>query len=64
MLRLLKEYQNVGVGQTELVLAILFQIFSNIMKDTSNPPKDIVKLFKEQFLKEVIEVAVSVLGRN
>ena len=37
LLRTVENYQNIGVGQTELVLSKIFSILSSIITDTSQP---------------------------
>ena len=56
--------QNVGVGQTELVLSILFQILANIIRDTSKEAKDTVDVFKNDFLERAINISLRILTIN
>ena len=41
--------QNVGTGKTELVLAVIFNILSNIISDNSQKASDTTNLFKNKY---------------
>ena len=52
------------MGQTELVLSILFQILANIIRDTSREAKDTVEVFKYDFLERAIDISLHILSIN
>ena len=64
ILEMAERQQNVGVGQTELVLSILFQILANVIRDTSKEAKETVDVFKNDFLERAINISLRILTIN
>lgn len=64
MIDILRKIQNVGVGRTEIVLSIMFQIMSNIIRDTSATFQETVKMFKKDFVKPSVDLAINIILKN
>ena len=53
-----------GVGQIELVLSILFQVLTNIVRDQSREGRETVQRFKEDYLERSIGLSFRLLLAN
>lgn len=56
--------QNVGVGKTELVLAVIFNILSNLVRDTQKKNAEVTSLFKNKFSNRAISLGIEILQMN
>lgn len=56
--------QNVGVGKTELVLAVIFNILSNLTSDTQKKNVEVTILFRSKFSQKAISLALDILQSN
>ena len=58
--------QNIGAGKTELVLAVIFNILSNLLSDNSNNIKtsETTTLFKTKFSFTAISLAIAIMTKN
>lgn len=53
-----------GVGRIEIVLSIIFQIMSNIIRDTSTSFQEQVTMFKNLFVEKSIKLAINIMTKN
>ena len=53
-----------GVGKIEIVLSIIFQILSNIVRDTSDTFKDKVLMFKQTYGEFYIKLSIEIMTKN
>lgn len=56
--------QNVGAGKTELVLAVVYNILSNLISDTSKKASETTTLFKTKFSFTAISMAITIMIKN
>ena len=55
---------NISRGQTELILSMVFQILTGIIRDSSRDSKERVNAFKKKFLQRAIHLSIEILGNN
>lgn len=56
--------QNVGAGKTELVLAVVYKILSNLISDTQKKSSETTTLFKTKFSFTAISMAINIMIKN
>lgn len=60
----MSQIENIGVGQTELVISVIFQFFCRIVRETSIQSRESVELFKHEFAADAIRLAIKFLTIN
>ena len=56
--------ENIGVGQIELVLSIIFLMFSKILSESSLEAKESVEIFKTEFIGDAIKLGIKLILMN
>ena len=53
-----------GAGKTELVLAVVYKILSNLISDTQKKSSETTTLFKTKFSFTAISMAINIMIKN
>ena len=64
LLRHVEGSQNIGTGKTELVLAVIFHIFGNMVGDASVQNENTVETFKSLYGERAIHLAINIMTTN
>lgn len=64
LISIVESYQNIGTGKTEIVLAIIFHIFSSFVGDQIERNEQTVITFKSLYGETTINLALTIMDRN